>query len=260
MLLKEVINHPVHILNNEGDFSPSSLIPFCSFGKEFVGSKINEFEIPVCNIFKPKIYFDQLCFETDLQKMKDNKTINEQLELGLTLVLDYNEERQINDYIISKNYSHEVKAFYNDDDVSASIYLDTISMNFKMGIFRLLTVKFLDPVRLFGEGQYNLNNMKEISVTDSFLGLDRDTRNCQNIETYNDCKTRLYVETLRSECGCLPLSLKLSEKVKEKKITIDIFFIIKTQDNLCMTTKEIYCSKNIKTENLTSCIRLSSLK
>ena len=72
---------------------------------------------------------------------------------------------------------------------------------------------YVDPVRLFGEGQFNLNNMKEISVTDSFLGLDRETRNCQNTETYNNCRTRLYVENLRRECGCLPLSIKLSEKV-----------------------------------------------
>ena len=68
-------------------------------------------------------------------------------------------------------------------------------------------------MRLFGEGQYNLLSLKEISVTDSFLGLDRDTRNCQNTETYNDCKTRLFVENLRSECGCLPLSLKVSDQV-----------------------------------------------
>ena len=74
--------------------------------------------------------------------------------------------------------------------------------------------KILDPVGLFGEGQYNLNNIKEIDVTDSFMGLDKDTRKCQNIETYDTCKTRLYIERLRQECGCLPLSLRLSGKVK----------------------------------------------
>ena len=72
----------------------------------------------------------------------------------------------------------------------------------------------LDPLELFGEGQYNLNNIKEISVTDSFMGLDGDTIQCQNVETYDDCKTRLHVRQLRQECGCLPLSLRLSEEVK----------------------------------------------
>ena len=76
---------------------------------------------------------------------------------------------------------------------------------------------------LFGEGQYNLNNMKEISVTDSFLGLDRDDRNCQNIETYDSCKTRLYIEKLREKCECLPLSIRLSGKVNKITHTVLAF-------------------------------------
>ena len=45
-LLKTVSNHPVHILNNEGGMSPSSFIPFCSFGEEFIGANIDKFKIP----------------------------------------------------------------------------------------------------------------------------------------------------------------------------------------------------------------------
>ena len=71
-------------------------------------------------------------------------------------------------------------------------------------------------MELFGEGQYNLLSLKEIAVTDSFMGLDREARKCQNIESIDDCKTRLYVENFKQQCGCLPLSLKLSEKVKLK--------------------------------------------
>ncbi len=113
-------------MSDEREFSPSSFIPFCYFGEEFIGARINEFEIPVCNIFKPKNYFDQLCYETNLQDLKDSQKIGKQLEMGLTLVLDYNEERQ-NYNIIQKNTSQLKKALYptNNDDVS--IYLDTIS-------------------------------------------------------------------------------------------------------------------------------------
>ena len=46
------------------------------------------------------------------------------------------------------------------------------------------------------------------------MGLDRETKNCQDVEAYDDCKTKSYVENLRQECGCLPLALRLSEKVK----------------------------------------------
>ena len=55
--------------------------------------------------------------------------------------------------------------------------------------------------------------MKEIKVTDSFLGLDSDARKCQNIETYNECKSK-HLKTIEQECGCLPLPLRLSEEVK----------------------------------------------
>ena len=128
-LLKTVSNHPVHILNNEGGMSPSSFIPFCSFGEEFIGARINKFDIPVCTIFKPTINFDQLCFETDLQELKDSniERIENQLEMGLTLVLDYNEERQINYNAISKDAKK--KSLYRHDK-SVAIYLDTISKEF----------------------------------------------------------------------------------------------------------------------------------
>ena len=72
---------------------------------------------------------------------------------------------------------------------------------------------FIDPVEIFEEGQYNFLSLKEIVVTDSFMGLDRETKNCQNVEAYEDCKTQSHIQNLRQECGCLPLALRLSEKV-----------------------------------------------
>ena len=63
--------------------------------------------------------------------MKDKDNLMNQLELGLTLVLDYNEERQINQ-LNSKNESISKKEFsYNieiENDNTLSMYLDTISI------------------------------------------------------------------------------------------------------------------------------------
>ena len=119
----------MHILNRNGEFSRSSFIPFCSFGDKLIGSKIDGFDMKVCNIFKPKLHYNQLCFETDLQELKDKDNLMNQLELGLTLVLDYNEERQINQ-LNSKNGSVSKEEFsYNKhNDNSLSMYLDTISI------------------------------------------------------------------------------------------------------------------------------------
>ena len=125
MLLQTVSNHPVHILNDEGKFSPSSFIPFCSFGDTFIGAETKEFPIPVCDIFKPKHYFDQLCYETNLQELKDSYTLRHQLKFGLTLALDYNEERQIDIKIISKK---------KNDGSSFSMFVDTISRTFSKNV------------------------------------------------------------------------------------------------------------------------------
>ena len=124
-LLQTVSSHPVHILNNDKELSASSFIPFCSFGKTFIGTKIKEFELPVCDMFKPKRHYDQLCFETDLQLLKDSNYENlvNQLELGFTLVLDYNEERQLSDLFLGTSAKEELQ-----DENYLSIYLDTISI------------------------------------------------------------------------------------------------------------------------------------
>ena len=128
--MPKVTNHPVHIIDDIGALSPSSFIPFCSFGEDMdtLGTRINEFDIPICNSFQAKIKDDQLCYELDLQKLKNNTYIEDQLKSGLFLVLDYNEDRQL----IMKNEipktSEKEKMFTSDKENKAQIHLDTISM------------------------------------------------------------------------------------------------------------------------------------
>ena len=72
---------------------------------------------------------------------------------------------------------------------------------------------------LSGEGEYNLNILKEIKVTDSFLELDKDIRNCQSYNSkgsYDNCTTRYFVEQMRINCGCLPYAISNGTFNKEK--------------------------------------------
>ena len=66
-----------------------------------------------------------------------------------------------------------------------------------------------------GEGrfEYNLDALTDIEVTESFLTLDQDSRECQNEETYSNCTTRHYINAVLQKCGCLPFHMRLSEKV-----------------------------------------------
>ena len=68
---------------------------------------------------------------------------------------------------------------------------------------------------LTGEGQYNINALKEIEATDSFLSLDDEIRGCRNSEeSHDDCTTRLYVDNMRQKCGCLPFTISSQEEVR----------------------------------------------
>ena len=70
-----------------------------------------------------------------------------------------------------------------------------------------------EPLELIGKGEYNLNALTDIRVTDSYLGLDQGVKECQNEESLYDCTTRKYNEAFWSECGCLPVNINLSNQV-----------------------------------------------
>ena len=86
-------------------------------------------------------------------------------------------------------------------------------MNIFFLFFSILDSNFLEPVELIGEGKYNLNAMKEIKVTESFLELDMKDKGCQIEESSEDCKSKHYVDTLLQHCKCLPLSISTSKNV-----------------------------------------------
>ena len=79
-----------------------------------------------------------------------------------------------------------------------------------------------ETVKFIGEGEYNLFALKEIRVTESYLGLEKEKRGCQNLEPIDNCTTRQYHDTIIGECGCLPLNIRiLTEvcyKIKQKYI------------------------------------------
>ena len=69
-MFRKVTNHPVHLLDKDGQLSPTALIPFCEFGGNLsiMGVKHDHFDVPICNSFRPKMIKDQLCYTVDLNK------------------------------------------------------------------------------------------------------------------------------------------------------------------------------------------------
>ena len=70
---------------------------------------------------------DKLCYETDLQDLRDSKKENlmKQIKMGFILLLDYNEERQVFTETLSRNNKFNLNDDY-DDGKLVSIHLDTI--------------------------------------------------------------------------------------------------------------------------------------
>ena len=92
----KLTNHPVHILDEEGELSQTALIPFCAFGGNLSAMGVKHEKIaqfPVCNSFRPKILIDQLCYEVDPNKYMKNFNFND--KISLILLIDFNEDRQI---------------------------------------------------------------------------------------------------------------------------------------------------------------------
>ena len=61
-----------------------------------LGVKIDQFNAPVCNSFRPKLIKDQLCYTVDPNEYKDK--IDLEGDLSITLYINYNEDRQMEDF------------------------------------------------------------------------------------------------------------------------------------------------------------------
>ena len=62
-----------------------------------------------------------------------------------------------------------------------------------------------------------MNVIKEVQVTDSFLGLDQSDRKCQDDEPYEDCVAESFIKAIAHKCNCLPFNLisEVNMKVKD---------------------------------------------
>ena len=102
--IQETIKHPVHLINKEGILMQTAMVPFCEFGGNMsvMGVKIDQFDVPVCNSFRPRIIKDQLCYTVDPNEYKDR--IDFKGELSLALFIHYNEDRQFEETDTSEEH------------------------------------------------------------------------------------------------------------------------------------------------------------
>ena len=92
--VEELINHPAHISDRN---TISAFIPFCSFGfnVDLIGEKLSNFQVPVCSLFRKKIFSGQVCYEADLNQFKNKIDWKRALKKGFSFILDTNDEYDV---------------------------------------------------------------------------------------------------------------------------------------------------------------------
>ena len=127
--LDTVSHHPVHIMDDKGNISPSSFIPFCEFGGNIsvMGAMTNMLSVPVCNSFEPTVLNDRLCYRVDPNHFKFSKTYELDLKQGFIFFIDHNEDRQTkikDDETI--NYNLFESFVQVQENKKSLIYIETI--------------------------------------------------------------------------------------------------------------------------------------
>ena len=93
-VLLELLNHPVHILDDNDNISPSAFIPFCSFqgSPDLLSREFANFSLPVCTSFKKRLLDGQLCYQIDVNRINNETTAAGLQKGGLSLLVDANTE------------------------------------------------------------------------------------------------------------------------------------------------------------------------
>ena len=96
-----------------------------------LGKSINNFNIPVCDKFRPTILDGQRCYQVNANEMQDDVDKDKIASQGIVLLLDYNLDRMVKfegyDKLTMDNSSILEKNIKNTND--AMIYRETLGNN-----------------------------------------------------------------------------------------------------------------------------------
>ena len=92
-----------------------------------MGKKIDLFDYPVCNIFRPKLLKGQLCYQVDVNAVKDQVDAEKAIKHGLVVIMDYNEDQMKIEDNAEVNGPLENNLHDNlDNAIEARIYVETL--------------------------------------------------------------------------------------------------------------------------------------
>ena len=174
-------------------------------------------------MFRETVIDGQVCFEADLNQFKMNDNWEHSLQSGFAFIVDTNREYDVKHLLRKKEVKQEEKNYIfnavRPSENTFHITLKTISKLFSKILNTVTSLNsWSDPVPLSivvgDEGNYYyalhyvLTDLKDVRVTEEFLGLGREITKCQNVEFRRDCLAREQVARMLSHCHCAPLHLR----------------------------------------------------
>ena len=96
------------------------------------GTSIPQFDVPVCNIFQSHVLHGRLCYQVDVNKVRDKIDIQRAMKTGLIFALDYNPERMFSrsNVDISPGLTQNLYELQNTDFLhhheEATVHVDTL--------------------------------------------------------------------------------------------------------------------------------------
>ena len=130
MSISRVSNHPVHMVDEEGNVNPSSFIPFCSFGDNQFFNNLSDYNpelgMPVCDKFSPTLLDGRLCYRVTMDSFGQDITTQSGRGSGFNFIMDYNAERM----------EQDIEQQQHIENREAMIYIETIGnkTDYKLGL------------------------------------------------------------------------------------------------------------------------------
>ena len=132
-VLLDLVNHPVHLLDDNENLSPSAFIPFCSFqgSPDLLSREFGNFSLPVCNSFEKRLLDGQLCYQIDVNRIINETTAAGLQKGGLSLLVDANTEydltrvRMTPEEDVFDDFTEEF--FEAEESENIMIHIETIS-------------------------------------------------------------------------------------------------------------------------------------
>ena len=205
--------HPVHIIDENNKMMSSSFIPFCAIASNMsiTGKVIDNFSLPVCNVFKPKIWNGHHCYQLNMKRF--SKHIKQGPLGGVQLLLDYNLDRDIR---INKQHKKTRKDLVNG-------FIEKESLEDSNDEAKVI-IETLKPFIGNGGGSYKMTAVKDIVGSKVFLKSLENRGECQNEETLSECASKQFIDGGLKKCNCIPLPWIFKSVIIFKKKTLILTF------------------------------------